>query len=454
MQRKRASFAMGYLAAQTAILLLAFFFCASPIHQQKIEPVFLWPAAIALMCLLWYRCCDERPFPWDFFCLTAYVGWVYATCVFNGDPYLEVNRHFMLAVLLGFGAAYPTFRLFDAKDRQRWFNRFAAVTVALTAALGAVCLYCCVKGIQLHVPFCDDVLGLKYGRLYAFTLYPTEAACLFMLVCLLAVYLLTAVTGLWRKLLVGACAACLAFCVSLTVSRTAMICLCVGLGMLAFLLIFRALSKRGWLPRVAASVLALGLVAYGGFSAMLAMTTALSGEPAVTDLPVPAVAGVQLQRRSLDYDMGSFTGRTDLWQAGIQAIKERPVTLLVGMSDAQVGLIPQRSLGRDTYHMHSVWMETLLLTGVPGLLLYLFMAVMLVCASVRLFFARGVPFSWNVLAILPPVAMINGLMEIYPSYSGKPMDLLFFLTAGAVMAMDRGAVGGRASARAAKPSGQ
>lgn len=437
MQRKRDSFAAWYMTAQMFILLLAFFFCVSPLHEQKIAPVFMWPAAIALLCLMWYRQRERGALPRDFFILAVFVGWVYGTCVLNKDPYLEINQHYMLAVLLGFGAAYPAFRLFEPGDRQRWVNRFAFLAVTVTTLFALVCLYCSLKGIQLHVPFCDDVLGLKYGRLYVFTLYPTEAGCLFMLGCLLAVYLTTASVRLWQRLLWGFCALCQTLCVAFTVSRTAMICVCVGFGMLAFLLVYRGLKKRKQLPRIAAAALALMVVGYGGFRAMLTMTEVLAQTPTVETQPNAPPSGAMLQTRSMEYDMGSFTGRTDLWREAIQVVRERPATLLIGMSDAQVSQIPQRRLGRDTYHLHSVWFETLLLTGLPGLLLYLFMAAALAIACIRLFFAKSAPLSLNVLAILPAAAMMNALMEIYPSYSGKPMDLIFFLTAGAVVAFQR-----------------
>ena len=69
--------------------------------------------------------------------------------------------------------------------------------------------------------------------------------------------------------------------------------------------------------------------------------------------------------------------------------------------------------------MHNVLIEMLLLTGIPGLTLYLCLILMVLKGAFQLFFAADTPIYLKFLAVIPPLLMVNGFTEIYPTLSGN-----------------------------------
>ncbi|MEG0493405.1 MAG: O-antigen ligase family protein [Clostridia bacterium] len=457
-EKEQNSFAKRNLIALLMILLIQVLFAMSPSHQQKIEPVLLWPVAIALLLFAIYYFRHTGGLPKGMLPALCMVAWMYATRALNGDPYLQLDLHFMLAVLLGFGVFYPAFQLFRGASLSRCFGFFAKIVVCLLTMISCVALYCTFTSTVIKSPFAELELSALIGRLYLFSMHPNEVACTLSIGLFLAVYVILDSKHLWAKLLWMLSALCLWLCVATTVTRTVMITISAGMGMLAFLLTFEALRKRRMLLKVAVSTFSLlcaAVLCFGLFNVatnnlftapMMAAPQAQTAMPqAQAEQQQPSVQPQEeqaeivkqplLEQRNLMEDMSTFTGRKEIWQAGLQAIKERPKTLLIGMTDAQVARVPIKYTGREVYHMHNAWMETLLLVGIPGLLLYFCFMLRIGLCSVKLFFKQKAPISQRALAIIPAILMVNGLMEIYPSYSGKMMDLLFFLVAGAVVAM-------------------
>ncbi|MCL1854359.1 MAG: O-antigen ligase family protein, partial [Clostridia bacterium] len=158
---------------------------------------------------------------------------------------------------------------------------------------------------------------------------------------------------------------------------------------------------------------------------------------AAAALPKPEPAqqsSGEILERTFSNDIGTLRGRTDIWKIGIEQIKQRPITLLIGMLDSKVARLPL-VLGRGPeYHMHNILLEVLMLTGIPGLLLFLAFVGKLVISSVKLFFNQDAPVSVRILTIPIAMLLVNGITEAYPSLGGRMVELLFFTLAGAVMA--------------------
>ncbi|MEF9879959.1 MAG: O-antigen ligase family protein [Clostridia bacterium] len=458
-EKEQNTFAKRYLVVLLFILLLQVLFTMSPSHQQNIEPVLLWPAAIALLSFAIYHFHHAQGLPKGMLPALCMVVWMYATRMLNGDPYLQLDLHFMLAVLLGFGVFYPAFQLFRGASLLKWFGLFAKIVVCLLSMISCLALYCTFTSTAIKSPFAELELSALAGRLYVFSMHPNEVACTLSIGFFLAIYTMLDAKQLWAKVLWAFSALCLWLCVATTVTRTVMITISAGMGMLAFLLVFQALAKRRVLLKTAISTLSMlcaAAICFGLFSLATnrlftaPLAAALTHEQAEVLQVQPEQPQTQaqpqeeqaegnkqplLEKRNLMEDMSTFTGRKQIWQAGLQALQERPVTLLIGMTDAQVARVPIEYANRDVYHMHNAWMETLLLVGIPGLLLYFCFMLRIGVCSVKLFFKQKAPISQRSLSIIPAILMVNGMMEIYPSYSGKMMDLLFFLVAGAVVAM-------------------
>ena len=484
LKRLKVSFHSVYILFMTGVMLLQMFFWSSPAHQQKISAVYLWPAAIVMLVLLLRRMRGKLPAGMPV--MLGMVAWVFVTCIVNGDPYLTFNHQFMLGTLLSFGLCYPTFLLVEREKRTQWMMVFGGAVVGALVLLSWAGIYVALLNTAIVSPFSGEAIRINENRLYAFSMHPNEIACLLVSGLFLSVSFVYAAKRRWSKACGIVCAVSCYLAVALTVSRTAAIIVSVGLGMLVFLLVIGALRDKKQLLCIAcgggAAILTAALLffSFSGVVSLVAGVAEWIGEvrqaPNAVSIEVAPViasasaegledtrrseegnksgvleggamptassravasaqanAAVGPQQRDIMKDLSTFTNRTEIWGAGIQTLKDRPLTLLTGMLDSQVARIPRNMLGRTEYHMHNAWLEIILLTGIPGLALYLCFVIRLLRSAIRLFFAKAAPFYQRVLAILPAVLLINGLMEIYPAIAGKPMDMLFYAVSGAVI---------------------
>lgn len=472
MHKSQKSFRFVYFYFLLGVLCLQILFWMSPTHEEKIRIAYLWPAALSAFLFL---LCAENKQALKRAAVGPFIAlWLLLTCIFNGDPYLVYNQKFMMGIFLGFGVCYPTFLLADQKQRAFGLKLLGYSMVILFACIACLGAYVTVTNTTLVSPFFETAIAVEDHRLYVFTIHPNEIACIFTGAMFWGIYLMADTNRKWLKALLTFLCLCLYIGVALTVSWTSKLSVAAGLGLAAVLLIMKRMQAKPVLAQVGGSALAFLLtaaIAVAGFSGVISATSyaanavwisrtadsasieesndkqqairpvkiiASAKQPAPTQVstPSPTQAPVQApaipKERDVLQNLSTFTGRTDIWKSGIQAIQERPLTLLIGMTDAQASRVPLRALGRDIYHMHNAWMEMLLLGGIPGLLLYLWFCVSLSVSCVRLFLRKSEKLSIRLLAIAPAVMLVHCLMEIYPSFAGSTMDMMFLILAGAV----------------------
>ena len=435
-----------YTLFVAGLLVLRLFFWFSPGHEEKINMTYLWPAVIAALVLVITS--RRGGMPWSMritLCLTA---WFFISCVINGDYYLEYNGRFMLGIFMSLGLCYPVLLNAEGEGRSARLSGLAMCYVALMAGLALASLYTAVFNAPLSTPLSDQTLGVREGRLYVFNMHPNEVACSLSIGLFLAV-MMALKTG---KPLPGAlyllAGLVIYAAVAITVTRTVMITVSLGLGACVYLLVMKLVPFCRDTAKAATGVLlavVTAAVSFAGFNPTVDLITGLSGQgargwmtAASAQAAVPAEepappAETQIEDRSLIKDLSTFTGRTEIWRAGMDYIKQRPITLLIGSPDSEVARIPVRSIGRTVYHMHNVLIEMLLLTGIPGLTLYLCLILMVLKGAFQLFFAADTPIYLKFLAVIPPLLMVNGFTEIYPTLSGNVMDMMFFVVSGAVV---------------------
>lgn len=121
----------------------------------------------------------------------------------------------------------------------------------------------------------------------------------------------------------------------------------------------------------------------------------------------------------------TFTGRTEIWHAGLLVTLRDPVRLLLGDLSKDLMTIVNTVL-RELYpavkeyklHMHNSYMQTLMLTGLPGLLLVVLWTVLLLKKMIKLFFSKEYGFAAKI-----PVLAIAGFLVIALSESFLFMKL-------------------------------
>lgn len=444
-----------YVLLVMAMLALRLFFWLSPSHESRMLAAYLWPGVVAAIAILVWRRFGSMPRSAGVsLCLAA---WFVVCCVLGGDHYLEYNLHFLLGTAITFGLCYPLFVLMDGKARIGWLTIVAICYTCMMTALAAVGVFAAIAGVPIKSPFSDLTVGIQINnRLWAFGMHPNEVGSALSIGLFMALMLCFQGRNAVSKLLAAAAALVICTAIAFTASRTSIVTSAAGLGAAAFWWLWTKLPLRHQVWRGLISLAAMALVLILSCAILLGNLFALpqrlqgfkTGSVAVMDGAVAEGTEAQpaggqsvpdaeriVTDRSITQDLSTFAFRTEIWQAGLQYIKDRPITLLIGSSDGEVARIPNRYLGHDVYHLHNSWLEMLALTGVPGVLMYLYLMVTVLVSSVRLFVDRTVRTEHKFLAVVPILLLLNGLMEIYPCVSGNVMDMMFLVICGAVVGL-------------------
>lgn len=132
----------------------------------------------------------------------------------------------------------------------------------------------------------------------------------------------------------------------------------------------------------------------------------------------------------------TLTGRTSIWQSGIIALKENPVVAFRGeltnryMNHVNEILKNLFNFSSDMSHMHNMYMQVLMITGIPGLLLILFWTILMVKNMLIVYFSK----YWRdeVKALTLPLAgiFVYNLAEVVIFCKIDMIGICFFMLAG------------------------
>ena len=123
------------------------------------------------------------------------------------------------------------------------------------------------------------------------------------------------------------------------------------------------------------------------------------------------------KRNSFWSDLASFTGRSSIWKASIQVVKDNPILLLRGTSHISEAV----KAGGNPFgvlHTHNAWLEMLLAFGLPGLLLALIFTLMSIWGILRVIFRPQRDIIQVCVAMLAGCMLVAGILEpfLFTSY--------------------------------------
>ena len=125
------------------------------------------------------------------------------------------------------------------------------------------------------------------------------------------------------------------------------------------------------------------------------------------------------------YSIPTLNGRTAIWAAVFQKIKDDPMILLRGVIDNRLVL--------TNMHTHNAWLESLFVLGLPGFLLVLVFTLHGIWASLRLIWFSGVSMFRKNIALLTIATMAAAMLEpcLFATYlEWSFSDFFFFLCLG------------------------
>ena len=323
------------------------------------------------------------------------------------------------------------------------------------------------------------------GRLSIFC-YPTITATFCCLGLLVGLYLLVSARRVAGRILCAGAMLLAYAALALTDTRTSGVFFSVCFGGFCYLIASVRLPMRKRFARFAVSALiaAVALLAcYGGQRLIYkAVTTvrqtavrAMPQEPAPARKTVALLAAAREPRReaaqeqtgepagtdadegsgarSLFENLGTFQGRTYAWEGAIRALISRPELLLTGSSplfvmNAVEPYIERLYGGVPFVHLHSIFFQTLVAYGLPGLLLFGALAAYILFHALRVFFCKtGCTLAERTLPLLLFFCMAVDLLETFLSFTDvtKHSSPWFFLAGGYVVYLSTTRIGKRAA---------
>ncbi len=361
-----------------------------------------------------------------------FVAWFAFTRVLNGDHYLQFsyNRYRLVSLCATYGLALPFARMLrDAKER-RALDALALVLTLTFAALVGLALLSIPLNRLIKIPFFQTEFGMKESRLVILSQHPYFTAFISLAGFFMTLYLLSAH---WKPLLLVPALLCMGVFTAgivLTTSRTALVVFAFTLLVAAVILLSRlklSRRRRRIILLVGAVVLAAAVIV--GFGPLTKwINDRIPGEN-------PNISA----ERNFFTSLATLTGRRDLYEAVPQVIRAYPQLLLKGFDELEMmPTVNEYATYERFTHMHNSYLQTLMLTGLPGLLAAIWYTVRMLGAMARSFKSKALPVAEKLLALVPLSLFLSGLLEHYlfvDTYS--ILNFVFFLFLGYLFETDR-----------------
>ena len=258
-----------------------------------------------------------------------------------------------------------------ADEEKAWGLRALACVFALTGAAFGFYAVLLVTG---HLPAQLDGFVFWDGARFGVMGHPNICATILTISLGFSVGLAVTTKSVWLKCLLAPLTVLEFLTLSLTNSRAAIVLTCALLGGI----VFCALRGTGWkrlLPALAAAAAAMVLL-FCLSRAVFSMNSVRLTEQAYQAQQTGGESSLELDESgklktengqgAFVSSMKSLNGRTEIWAAAMESLRDNPRILLTGTEHAGEIISPYWKM--DVQHAHNAWIQTLFQLGIPGLL--------------------------------------------------------------------------------------
>ena len=231
---------------------------------------------------------------------------------------------------------------------------------------------------------------------------------------------------------------------ALTDSRTAYISVSAGMGCMGFSAFYyycqsrsngRA-DKHNWKPWIFGILIMLVI-----FSLLLwgiMQVTPLFNQVKMRGL-IPRAYAEEVEKTAVSsrgFSGHVLTGRAELWEQIFDYLKQNPIALLIGESK----LSPLHIVNNYKAHCHSIYIQVLLESGIPGLLLFLAFIIYTLIHAIRVILDSEQPLWIRLLPAIPVSLWVGDLAENFTwlRSSQCPMPAILCIAAGILCAQASG----------------
>lgn len=420
--------------------------------------------------------------------LLVWTAWVLISRWLNRDVYLFIDGEMLLHALLGF-LLFSAGLVADREGRLRLLRGVTLVYAGFFVLVALAGLFAAATNVSMRVSPENVWINVwKNGQitgLNALSVHRLVAACRFYVAwaLLLLACFRTGRWGLRCLYLLGMLILQLA--ISLCFSRTTQICFSLTAGMLAFLLCWRRFrgKKPVRIALCAGLFAAAFLLAYLSFTPCTRLLTAVNRAAAprfeqyyngLAQKPDPesfaiqssAVTAAPTARKTAARPTASLlsstvsqgeqpqatqfvderslignwtlTGRTGIWASVIPAVRDNPRILFIGRLTKGMMEVQNTYIKSNEYkpHMHNAYVQSFMLTGLPGLLILIVWTLGLLRRMLRAYFASAGELPLNTALLTLPLAgvLLYNMCEISIFPIVECSGAVFFLLAGVLTA--------------------
>jgi O-antigen ligase len=276
--------------------------------------------------------------------------WIALTCLTSWEPGLATRRFAFAVVLLGIGMMV----LLVPKSIRQFSDMMAAVAL--------ITLVVCYLGVmlvpQLAIHQATDFLEPEHaGEWRGAFAHKNQAGAVMVMIIFIGLFVMR-----MRSLALGGVITALALIfLGFSGSKTA-------IAVMPLVFVLSAIISRSRRPAVGIGLVVVILIAFNLFS-------------------VGTVIFEPVQRLvALVMPDATFTGRTDIWELGVQAVAQRPITgygfsSFFGTDQVVYSLGENTSWANAATDAHNAYLNLALTIGLPGLLLTILWIVVLPIAD-------------------------------------------------------------------------
>lgn len=339
--------------------------------------------AIALVALL----LDGRKRPALCWVMAAGLAWMLGVSAWWGGNIFKAQLGALEQGVIAFLVLAPLRGQVGRNAFRRMLLAVLSVWTALMTVQALLGLWAALDGHAVFSMKGTWYIGMNRGdhRLYL-NAYVTTGAVKMGLAVLLTLLLAAMTRKKAARVLLSACAMTQMLCLSLTDCRTAFLALGGSLGWMGYLLSREKIARKKRIVRLCvcvALVLSVTAAVYGGMTAFL-KTAAPQVELdqldnlTLMELPsrlLPSAEAEEVVMAHREIEKGNvFNDRQYIWEGALRLLQAQPGLLATGCTQAQASAL-MNLYAQDApmlyVHAHSLYLQTLVCWGIPGLLLLL-----------------------------------------------------------------------------------
>ncbi len=354
-------------------------------------------AVLVLLCIVYYfieKCYKDST---ETVLLFVYTVWVLITRLISGYYKEGTDLLFvvgMFACLYSFAVAFR----FDYQTRQRVLNTFIVVFATIISITSFLGIMAAITRETVEIKILEFTLQagtIKGGRLHIADSHPNIGSCWAMICMFLLIERCFLINKKkWLKVLLALGIFVNYVAIALTNCRTIYLQVSVCLALFIYILITDRkrimLRKQRFLVLLACGIIIVPL-AYNSFDWSIKAVSRISDAVYTESVEIAeetSVVSPKTGLMTLGYNNinasvqtgdvrpvfgnnSTLTIRIRIWESALGTIKTNPSVLLFGESKAEFTDISNKLIEYPVKHYHNMFLNVLMLTGLPGLLIVL-----------------------------------------------------------------------------------